>query len=299
MKNKKSSTALWCVAAFAAASPANAAVLLHDTFTASGQSDDVNSGINGSGRQTGALAGTTYVQGSGSFGATPGGGNDFQTQVNNGGNGKLWLVGMGGTDTSSVSLNHNFNENAGIGGYTTISFDFNPDTAGPSSYWGGITIGAADNAAFGATGSGARGKFINSDSSHFGILFKDNGAYETFDGSVGNVGTGNGSFALDAGGVGTHHYEMRISDLVDGHAWDGSGNTLIQLFRDGAASPFFSFTKTGGYTDNFITLQGWSDGFTIHEFDNLHIEIVPEPSGAVLAGAFGTLLLFRRMRLQG
>jgi len=263
---------LLCLAGLVLPGLALADDLLKDDFTASAQSDDLNFEINASGRQAGSLAGLQYLQGAGSFGATANGGFDYQTQINNGGNGKLWLVpnAFDGANLASVSPDHNFTENPGEGGFFSVAFDLNPNTGGNlSGAWGAVTIGASDNAGFGSSGTGARGQFINNPEAHFGILFKDSGEYQMFDGGT---LVGEGTFPLDPSGVtDSHPVEVRVSGIGDGNPWDGAGDALVEVFRDAAASPFATYTKVGGYVDNFISLQGYSDGFNVHEFDNLHI----------------------------
>jgi len=271
--------------------PASAVVLLRDEFTTSGPNEDVNFEIN---RQTGTLAGTTYVQGAGAYpnGSVENGGAASQNTVSGG---ALWLSGTGSNPHSSISPNHNFIENPGIGGYMSISFDVNPSiTLSTGDIWGAISFGASDNANFGDVGAGARGQFINTGSTQHGMLFKDSGEYQVFGGGAG------GSFTPDytsPSRVDSHHYEFRITGLVDGNPWDGSGNALIQVFRDNNPTPFYSFTRSGGYTSNYITLQGYSNPQTI-EFDNFQVAIVPETTSVTLFGAGLALALCSRRRAR-
>lgn len=295
------SATLLIASCIALASPASAAVLFFDDFTTSGQSDDVNSQYT-AGRQSGTLGNLQYRQGNGNFGATITGtvaneaGNGFKTQIGNaGGPGKLWVVG-GSPSTSfgSVSPEHNFTENAGVGSYTSISFTLDPVTgsAGTDASWAAITLGAGDNSNFGASGSGARGQSVNTAASHFGILFRDNGAFQAFDGSA--LASSGVYDATPTVGT-THDIELRITGLADGNAWDGLGDAQIDIYAGG--SLFYTYTKTGGYTDNFITLQGEGDGggLSISQFDNFQVAVIPEP-GTALLGGLGLLALMRRRR---
>jgi hypothetical protein len=286
------------LAAIALVHPAEAVVLFADNFNTSAQSDDVNFEYSG-GRQSGTLGPLQYRQGNGSlFGAITGtianeGANGFKTQIgNSGAPGTLFLAGNSFT-IGSVSPEHNFNVNPGTGGYLSISFSLDAVTGNTTSGdWGAITIGASDNAGFGSAGSGARGQGILSTAANFGMLFESDGGFQAFDSGT---GVGSGTYTGTPGGM--IDFELRITGLTDGNPWDGVNDSLIEVFANGAGSPFYSFTKTGGYLDNFLTLEalGSSGGFSISTFDNLQIAAVPEPgSASLILGA--TMLLVRRRR---
>jgi hypothetical protein len=90
-------------------------------------------------------------------------------------------------------------------------------------------------------------------------------------------------------------------------AFDGSPASL-SFFADGAADPFFTYDKQGGFTNNFLTLGGFSGvgADMLHGFDNLNIwtagaaaaQAIPEPSTWLLLtlGALA-LLTVRRKRV--
>ncbi len=277
--------------------PADAAVLFADNFDTSAQSDDVNFQYSG-GRQSGTVGNLQYRQGNGSlFGTITGtianeGSEGFKTQIgNSGAPGTLFLAGNSFT-IGSASPEYNFDVDPGAGGYLSISFSLDPiigDTT--SGDWGAITIGAGDNASFGSAGSGARGQGILSTAPNFGVLFESDGGFQAFDGGT---GVGSGTYTGTPGGM--IDFELRITGLTDGNPWDGVNDSLIEVFANGAGSPFYSFTKTGGYLDNFITLEafGSSGGFSISTFDNLEIATVPEPGSASLI--LGAAILFARRR---
>jgi MYXO-CTERM domain-containing protein len=295
------------ISAFSFGSVSHASVLFFDDFTTSAQSDDVNFEY-AAGRQSGTVGNLQYRQGNGNFGSpitgtiANDGGTGYKTQIGNaGGVGKLWVVGGGPAFSfGSVSPEYNFINNPGLGNYTSISFTLDPviGSVGTVANWGAITLGAGDNSIFGASGSGARGQSINAAGSHFGILFRDNGQFQAFDGSS-QVSVGTTYYDVTPTVPTTHTVELRISGAVDGNPWDGVNDAQIEVYADGEASPFFTFTKTGGYTDNFITLQGFGDSgaLQISEFDNLQIAIIPEPDSAALAvGGIGLILGIRRRR---
>ena len=283
-------------------------VLFADTFATTGQSDDVNSQYT-AGRQSGALGNLQYRQGNGSFGTTITGtvaneaSTGYKTQIGNAsGPGTLWLVGgQPAVSFGGVSPEHNFTENGGVGGYLSISFTLDPNVgaAGTTASWGAITLGSADHASFGASGSGARGQSINTSAAHFGFLFRDNGAFQAFDG--GTTLVSNGTYDATPTVGTTHSVELRITGLVDGNPWDGSGDARIDVYADGSIA--YTYTKTGGYTSNFITLQGEGDpnSLIISQFDNFQIatvSAVPEPSSfALLAG--GAMMLAVGFRRRG
>lgn len=299
----KLKSCFWFVAAFVSYAATTCAqdLLIKDDFTTSTSSEDVNLEINGSGRQSGSLANTVYRQG---FGTTVGGASLVTGGISNESAGLTTKVGLGklrlggSLDTaSSVSLDHNFIENPGIGNYLSIRVDVDPviGSLGTSSDWAAITLGAADNASFGTSGTGARGQFIITSAAHYGVLFRDNGQFQVWDGSA---LTFSGTYDSSPASPSTHSVELRITGLIDGNPWDGSNNARIDVYTDDGPTPVHSFTKTGGYLNNFITLQGYNGGVStsVHEFDNFQVAIVPEPSTMLLSllGTVGFVSIRRR-----
>lgn len=242
-------------------------VLLLDDFDTAANTEDVNGEID---RQTGTLAGTRYLQGHGTYdqpirgSAADESANAWQTQVNNSDHDTLWLVGTNGSDTASVSPDHNFNADPGAGKHLSIRFDLNPG----DTDWGGITVGASDNAEFGASGTGARGQFINTAATHFGFLIRGSGEWQAFDGSKQVAG---GAVSAVPGNA---HIEVRISGTNgDENPFDADGDALVEVRVNDVL--VCSHTQEGGYADNFITLQGFSWVWSVHAFDNLQIAIAP------------------------
>ena len=300
------SLAVLALAASACAS-GHGQVLFSDNFSTSGQSNDINFEYTG-GRQSGAQGNLQWRQGVGDLTANISGslGNEsfggFQTQVGNaGGPGKLWLVGAGsagdGDQVGVASPEYNFNLNPGVGGYLSIRFDLDPVTgaAGTNADWAAITIGSSDRSNFGASGTGGRGQGILNTQVRFGVLFRDNGGYQAFGGGS-SLGTG--TYSATPTTTTTHAIELRIYGVGDGNAFDGSGDARIEVHADGSVAA--SFTRAGGFTDNFITLMGYSAAFQIHSFDNFQVEAVsavPEPSSlALLAGGAGLAAAALRRR---
>jgi len=271
---------------------AHAGLLFSDNFSTSGQSDDVNFEYTG-GRQSGSLGNLQYLQGNVLNGLLNTGtisneaSNGYVTQVG-GAAGTLWL----GTTAppgfyGSISPQHNFTENPGLGGYLSVSFLITPalPSTGTSDDWGAVTIGAGDNASFGTSGTGARGQFVNAPGAHFGILFRANGDYQAFNGSS---AVASGTYSATPTITLAHAVELRISGLVDGNPWDGVNDAQIDVFVNGEDSPFYTYIATGGYTNNYITLMGLNQ---TSQFDNLKISIVPEPSLGLISLAISMVII--------
>jgi hypothetical protein len=301
------SLAVLALASLAGASVGSAQILFSDSFATPGQSNDINFEYTG-GRQSGTLGAIQWRQGVGNIGANISGSfanesfGGYQTQIGNaGGPGKLWLVGAGsagdGDQVATASPEFNFNVNAGAGGYLAIRFELDPVTgaAGTNADWGAITIGSSDRSNYGVSGSGARGQDITNASVGFGVLFRDNGGYQAFSGGA---GIGSGTYSATPASPTTHAIELRVYGVGDGNAFDGTGDANVELWADGSVAA--SFTRTGGFTNNFITLMGYSGGFQIHAFDNFQVEAVaavPEPASfALLAGVAALSLGASRRR---
>ena len=255
---------------------ARADVLLTDPFTAPRNdaggvvnTNDLNQNI---ARQGGTLAPVTYslAFGPGHYGHQLGNVNAVDELL------------VADFPQSTSSLNHNFNGALSQGGLR-IAFDLdslpNVYTGFGSDNWGAVNLGMSQ---------GAQLVNVNQNLLHFGILFRDDGRIQAFDGNA--VVTPNPEPNYTAAPGGFHHIELMITD-ADGNPFDGVGDTSIEAFADGSTTASFSYTKVGGFADNFINFQGSARA----HFDNLVIEQLPEP-GAAGVLAFVSLALLRRPR---
>ena len=110
----------------------------------------------------------------------------------------------------------------------------------------------------------------------FGILFRNNGDIEVFDGGASIYG-GNGGFAA---GIPKDDLEVRIEVEVD--SFDGASPATIRVFINGeaaviAAGGATEYVKAAGFKANFITLLGGAFGGNMwqHTFDNLKVSAAP------------------------
>lgn len=227
-----------------------AAVLLRDNFDANtGNTTDLNVDI---ARQTGTKAPINYTM--------AGGPGLYGHQLQNGNALNQLLVADFGNSTSS--LNFNFNGVNSAGGLK-ISFDLDSVPTlygGDPGNWGCINLGAAQ---------GDQLVNVNGGQAHFGILFRGTGTIQAFDGGAVVSPNPEPVFTSQPRGT-TNHIDLIITD-ADGNPFDGTGNTVIEVFVNGGPLPVWTFTKVGGYANNYINLQG---SFRAH-FDNLTIEQLP------------------------
>ncbi len=225
---------------------ASSVVLLRDTFdAATGGTTDLNVDL---ARQSGSLAPLSYT--------LAGGAGHYGHQLQNGNALNQLLVADFPNSTSSLNVNFN---GANSAGGLVISFDLDSIPSvygGTPDNWGCINLGmsAADQLAN-----------VNQGVAHLGILFRGSGTIQAFDG--GSVVSPGAEPVFSTNPPGTaNHIDLVITD-ADGNPFDGVGNTTIEVFANGGTTPVWSFTKVGGYANNYINVQG---SFRAH-FDNLQV----------------------------
>ncbi len=241
-------------AAVQAASPT---VLLLDTFNAATPNiNDLNTDLT---RQSGTLAPITYTM--------AGGPGNYGHQLQNMNAPDQLLVADFPQSTSS--LDHNFNGVTSAGGLV-ISFDLDSMPSvygGTSDNWGCLNLGM---------GQADQLANVNQGVSHFGILFRAAGTIQAFDGGAVVSGASEPVYSTRPPGT-TNHIDIVITDS-DGNPFDGAGNTIIEVFANGGPLPVYTFTKVGGYANNYINVQG---SFRAH-FDNLQVAQLPADRAPVI-----------------
>ncbi|MGI8605388.1 MAG: lamin tail domain-containing protein [Verrucomicrobiales bacterium] len=167
--------------------------------------------------------------------------------------------------TAMAALDHNFNGADGVGGLA-ISFDLAPDVgASGATAWCAINLGQAAADKLGA---------VNGTHQHFGVLFRGSGRLQAYDGSTVVSPSPEPVWSSTAVTNQLHHIELLITDAGDGNPFDGAGEARIEVYADGVLR--YTFTKTGGYAQNYIDFQSSQIG----GIDNLviaRINATPAP----------------------
>lgn len=226
-----------------------------DTFETSTNSSDVN--FENGERQGGTASVLGYLE---DPATATGGALDALTQVNNPDSpGALRLNPQPGKELVAVSPNHNFVE----GGDFTIQFEVQVglnDPTGTSSDWAAVVFGAASQNAL-----------VNA-SDGMGILFRNNGQVEVWDGTT-RVYSGDGEYP---GGLPLRSIGVRI-DVSTANFVGGSPATIRMIVNDRpvrlGSGAGLEHVKASGFRGNFITLEGYASqgNAWIHTFDNFSV----------------------------
>jgi len=137
----------------------------------------------------------------------------------------------------NVKLGTNFIGSVTKGGFVA-SFDLTVPLNGGGD-WAAIILGG-DSAPLG----------VNAPNAHFGVLFRDSGTLQAFDGGTVVSPTPEPGWSLTPNIF--HHIDIVCTDPVDGNPFDGANSTKVEIFVDGSSK--YSFTKSGGgYRSNFLS----------------------------------------------
>lgn len=225
----------------------NPEIIFKDTFNVSAPSTDIN--FEHQLRQSGTAAPITYNY---SVAGTPEGFIELGNPDSPG-----WLRI---TSTAVLSPNHNFTE----GGEFSIEFDLDPginDLGSPlSGDWCAIVFGAS-----------TQGPFVNA-SDGMGILFRNNGDIQVFDGTTAIYG-GPGGVTIPTDRP--FHVKIEVSTAD----FRGSPAT-IRMFIDGQKATICAagdeYVKASGFRANYITLEryAWPGPWT-DLIDNLTVTAIP------------------------
>ncbi|MEN6498501.1 MAG: LamG domain-containing protein [Thermoguttaceae bacterium] len=196
-------------------------------------------------------------------------------------------LGMVGGWASQASPDCNFKGFSSDPMHFVLEVDVDPTTgSGSVNPWAGVILGSSSQT---ASVNGSDG---------IGMLFRDSGGYQIFDGTDGvndSKQSGDlGSFGIDK----NDWYHVRINYYVP--AFDDVTPGNVAIFVDDKL--VYSATTDSGFLNNYLVLLGTLEGGMAsadHGFDNLRLWVnaVPEPSTCVLVGLGGLgLLVVRKKR---
>ena len=227
-------------------------LIFQDTFEVS-ETETTDLGFENDERQSGALGATTYSDSS----------EDLTVINSEWAPGKLSLFPEPGSEWVAVSPDHNF----AFGSPFTIEFEVDAgvdDEDNASGDWAAVVFGATSKNSWVISADG------------FGILFRNNGDIQVFDGGDSIYG-GNGGFAE---GIPKDDLEVRIEVEVD--SFDGTSPATIRMFINEEATVITAdgateYVKSAGFRANFITMLGGAFGGNAwqHTFDNLKVSAAP------------------------
>ena len=227
-------------------------LIFQDTFEVS-EAETTDLGFENDERQSGALGATTYSDSS----------EDLTVINSEWAPGKLSLFPGPASEWVAVSPDHNF----AFGSPFTIEFEVDAgvdDEDNASGDWAAIVFGATSKNSWVISADG------------FGILFRNNGDIQVFDGGDSIYG-GNGGFA---DGIPKDDLEVRIEVEVD--SFDGKSPATIRMFINEEAAVITAdgateYVKAAGFRANFITMLGGAFGGNAwqHTFDNLKVSAAP------------------------
>ena len=271
MLNTKTTTATLLAALVGLAATAPAAVIFSDSFN---RADNNTVGTNDN-----ALGGTisqTWIEHGDAAAEEVISSNALRLDSDAGGGGSAWVV-----------PNHNFNTSdiTTAGGFI-LTYTVDPIENDNPTRWGAVSFGHSSDSATG-------GDFVVLDTdSAFGFLVTDNGTYQVFEDGLlfesGDTGDAVGPYAIEI--------TVLTTDFSDGANATASvtvDGTAIDLDDDIAGvQTTHAFTWNTG--DNYFNFEGIARDST--DYDDVKIELIPEPATLALLGLGGAVMLGGRRR---
>ncbi len=176
--------------------------------------------------------------------------------------------------TGSETANLNAENSAGGLRYTVDIMPLRPEGTNLSN-WEAVIIGAANQSTS-----------LTSSNPHFGFLIDGSGEVQPWDGVDRGLTSKNFFFRPMGDYRGQFlHVELLATDTNDANPFNGSGETRIELFREGSSSAAFNYPKgDGGYVNNIYSTQsGRSPGQPGGQIANLRVTRISDGSGFALS----------------